>query len=278
MANVPIAREEFTNHLDHYLVPLITQGFNSMYLDAYELCKKHQRENETIKQFQIFLKRIPDWNSSILEKETERIKGECEFIMKIVTAIFTSYVQILSSIRLREKNSNIKIKIPMCDVFIHKIYINSAEQIFKEPKLFKINVSPDIRAKNKDRIKEIIEKAIDTAISSSLPLENILQEYIGNIYEDEEVENEAQESEEDESDDGASVYYEEKENEENDEEENDEEEIEADEESEEDEAPLLETGPSVKQQSSGFKFFNKDKIQQGENSFSRNRKLAKKLF
>ena len=187
--NLPLARSEFTNHLYHFMNPLIFEGFNSIYSDAQELCEKNKKKNETLKYFQIFLKQIPGWNATVLDRETERIKKECPFIMKIVTAIFTSYVKILSSIRIRGKNSNIKIKIPMCDLFIHSVYINSAKVIFYEPKLFKDNVDQQTRSDNAKRVNCIIEHAIDETISSLIPIENILQEYIGNIYDDEKVEN-----------------------------------------------------------------------------------------
>jgi hypothetical protein len=177
--------------------PLIFEGFNSIYSDAQELCEKNKKKNETLKYFQIFLKQIPGWNATVLDRETERIKKECPFIMKIVTAIFTSYVKILSSIRIRGKNSNIKIKIPMCDLFIHSVYINSAKVVFYEPKLFKDNVDQQTRSDNAKRVNCIIERAIDETISSLIPIENILQEYIGNIYDDEKVENDIDSKESD---------------------------------------------------------------------------------
>ena len=212
--NLPLARYEYTNHLNHFLVPLIYKGFTSIYDDAKELCVKNEKENETLMYFQTFLKRIPHWNATILEKESDRIKQDCPFLMKIVTAIFTSYVKILSSVRIKGENSNIKIKIPMCDVFIHSVYINSAKVLFYKPELFKTNVDTFTKRKNSEEIEEIITFAINESLCNSIPIENILQEYIGNIYEDEEIEEE--DFEEENSEDGASVYCEEEnENEEN---------------------------------------------------------------
>lgn len=197
--NLPLARYEFTRHLHHFLVPLIFKGFTTIYEDSKELCIKIKKENETLKHFQLFLKRIPQWNATILDNETERIKNECPFIMKIVTAIFMSYVKILSSIRIRGKNSNIQIKIPMCDIFIHSVYINSAKNIFLKPQLFKDNIDPFLRVSNAEEINEIIKNAIDETLSSLIPIESILQEYIGNIYEDEGIENEEEENQEEEN-------------------------------------------------------------------------------
>lgn len=209
--NLPLARHEFTNHLNHFLVPLIHRGFTSIYEDAKNICEKNNRENETLKYFQIFVKRIPNWNATILDNETKRINQECDFIMKIVTAIFTSYVKILSSVRIKGNNSNIKIKIPMCDVFIHSVYKNSAKVLFYKPWLFKDNVDNLTRKENAEEIDEIIVNAIEETLTSLIPIENILQEYIGNIYDDDNVENEEIESEEEQSEDGQSVYCEEEE-------------------------------------------------------------------
>lgn len=189
-SSIMVARQEFTNHLYHYLIPLIHEGFVEMYGRAKTLCgEDSERKRFVLKEFQLEMKKIPNWNASVLEAHTERIKSRCNFIMKIVTVIFTSYVKILSSARIRGRNKNIKIKIPMQDIFIHSVYTNCAKLVFKEPHLFKDDIPHAQKYENRRRVEIMFREAIQTSLNSFIPLENILHEYIGNLY-DEEIEDE----------------------------------------------------------------------------------------
>lgn len=167
------AKEEYSNQLKHYLTPLIQEGFMSIYEDANE----NDQEN-VLRQFQIYLKQIPRWNQTILEQETKRIKERCPFLMDLVTAIFVSHVKILASVRLGGNHGNIKIKIPTSEIFIHSIYVNSAEKIYYEPHPFRDLLS----RKNVEIIKEIIDEIIEDTISSMIPIQSILQEYLSSAF------------------------------------------------------------------------------------------------
>jgi len=126
------ARDEYIEQLKCIIVPLLIQGFNSIYEDAINLSKNKR----TIYKFQELLKQIPQWNQTILQEESKRIKKKCPYIMDIVTAIFVTNVKILASVRLKGSKDDIRVKIPTSDIFIHSIYIESAQQIFYDPFLF----------------------------------------------------------------------------------------------------------------------------------------------
>jgi hypothetical protein len=173
------ARETYTEQLKNYLSPLIFEGFVSLYDDAVS------RENEKpefnynyLKRFQMLLKDIPFWNQSILEEETRRILNRINFLMKLVAAIFVSYVKILASVRLGGDGNNIKVRIPTSDIFIHTIYTKAAEIIYYNPHKF---ANYHLR-ENRDYILTMIYKSIDDAINGMIPLENILNEYLSNVY------------------------------------------------------------------------------------------------
>lgn len=167
------ARDEYTNQLKKYLVPLIQEGFVSIYEDSIE-----EDESNPLRQFQIFLKEIPRWNQTILDQETKRIKDKCPFLMDCVTAIFVSHVKILASVRLGGSHSNIRIKIPTPEIFIHSVYIAAAEPFYYEPEPF----SELLDRKNLEMIRDIIETSIDDTISGMIPIQNILQEYLSNTF------------------------------------------------------------------------------------------------
>lgn len=192
------ARDEYIEQLKSITTPLIMQGFNSIYQDSLKMSSG----KKTIYKFQELLKDIPKWNQTILQEESKRIKKKCPYIMDIVTAIFVSNVKILASIRLKGKNDNIRVKIPTSEIFIHSIYIETAQQVFYDPFLFYHKVDDFNRVqKNKKNVVEIIRYSIDETIRQMLPFDNILQEYLANALDDNaEHESESGSEEEEESD------------------------------------------------------------------------------
>jgi len=166
------ARDEYIDQLKCIIVPLLIQGFNSIYQDALKLSEGKR----VIWKFQELLKQIPQWNQTILQEESKRIKKKCPYIMDIVTAIFVTNVKILASVRLKGSRDDIRVKIPTSDIFIHSIYIESAQQIFYDPFLFyhKNNKVQE----NKFHVKNIIENSIDETIRQMLPFDDILQKYL----------------------------------------------------------------------------------------------------
>jgi hypothetical protein len=173
------ARDEYIDQLKSIITPLLIQGFNSIYEDAVDF----SRGKNILYKFQELLKEIPNWNQTILQAESKRIKQKCGYIMDIVTAIFVSNVKILASIRLKGNNDNIRVKIPTSDIFIHSIYIEAAQQIFYDPRLFDHRQTNNFQEK-KEIVKKIIRNAIDITIRQMLPFDNILQEYLKKSLDD----------------------------------------------------------------------------------------------
>ena len=166
------ARDEYIDQLKCIVVPLLIQGFNSIYQDALKLSNGRQ----VIWKFQELLKQIPQWNQTILQEESKRIKRKCPYIMDIVTAIFVTNVKILASVRLKGSREDIRVKIPTSDIFIHSIYIEAAHQIFYDPFLF-YHKNTNVQ-QNKHHVREIIESAVDETIRQMLPFDDILQKYL----------------------------------------------------------------------------------------------------
>ena len=69
------ARDEYIHQLKCILIPLIIQGFNSIYEDAIRVTNNHN----VIYKFQQLLKEIPKWNQTILQEESKRIKKKCTY-------------------------------------------------------------------------------------------------------------------------------------------------------------------------------------------------------
>jgi hypothetical protein len=171
------AKETYTDQLKIHLVPLIHEGFISLYEDA-KMKEESEGGHSIIKQFQVYLKDIPNWNQSILEEETRRILNKVDFLMELVTAVFVSHVKILASVKLSGNNRNIRIKIPTSDILIHTIYTNAAEMFYYDPIIFVKHLSRE----NYERIRTLIRTSIDDTINSMIPIESILKEYLSKVF------------------------------------------------------------------------------------------------
>ena len=76
--------------------------------------------------FQNFLTRVPKWNSTIIEEETNRIvkSSGCDYLEDLLTCVHITQLKILTSIRVANKQKKIDINIPKLSDFIHKVYIS----------------------------------------------------------------------------------------------------------------------------------------------------------
>ena len=174
---------EYTSQLTNLLTPLIYEGISSLYDDAIKVAK----ENEELQIFQSFLKKIPKWNASLLENETNRIittSGCNNLIKDLINAVIKANIMILTNTPPEQKhNLNITTKIEL-SVFIHNCYIETARIIYNNPYLFYHKYSLYDVKRNQRESYNSIHVAIIEAIRKMLPLKLILQEYLGNSFND----------------------------------------------------------------------------------------------
>ena len=245
------AKTEYTKQLQTLLVPRIYEGIESIYDDAYY--------NDTVNvlhTFQKLLREIPKWNKDIIEGESNRILEvtQCDWLDKLITAVFVSNTKILTAIKIQDYDGKIDISIPKVPHFIHRCYVEVARELYKNPYLFdKKNGTVREKQQNLRTSLKIIETCIESAIRSLLPIQSLLKEYLGNLdvnnkksssniednKEQEESDNEEQEESDDEkqeeSDDEKQEESDDEEQEENDDEEQEESDNEEQEESDNEE-------------------------------------------
>lgn len=176
-------KTEYTIQLTNILVPIIYEGIASIYEDAIKIAN----QDEELKTFQIFLKKIPKWNNSLLENETKRILyiSTCSDLLKnLVNAVIKANIMILTNTHPSNKSSlKINTKFDFKE-FIHNCYIESARIFYNNPYLFYHKQSIyDINRNQKDA-KDNIKNAIIEAIRKMLPLKMIINEYLGNSFKD----------------------------------------------------------------------------------------------
>ena len=154
--------------------PFFIQGFNSIYKTTLKKCSKRKY---LLKEFQEALESIPLWNSKIIDNEYARFKNasNCEWLENLIKAAFVELSE-----RLTKGTKNIDNDIPKGEFFIHTCYINIAREMWRQPQLFYHGLSTLEKKQNEDDIKSIIHKVISDTIRNSLPLEDIVDNYLNN--------------------------------------------------------------------------------------------------
>lgn len=168
------AKEEYTKQLVYILSPEIYNVILNVFNESQQLKKKR---SISLKNFQLQLKKIPVWNTIIIEKNTENIKSKIPYLLDLITAIFVSHVKILACVRLKTDSKSIQVKVPNLDTFLHKIIITNAEKIY---------YNPDLILKKKEIVVSLISETIEQTIRNQIPIDKILTEYLSGVFEEDE--------------------------------------------------------------------------------------------
>jgi len=184
------SKNEWGSRLLTILTPHIVDGLKSIFDEAIKLCKDNNEMDKYLMTFQNFITRIPKWNPVIIESERRRIveKSGCNYLEDLVTCVHIIQLKLLTAIRAGQKQRKIDISIPKLDDFIHKVYINVARKIYKNVYLFEINIPPLQVQKHFRETEIIIQECILNTVRESIPVESILQAYMGETIEEDVVE------------------------------------------------------------------------------------------
>lgn len=184
------SRNEWCCRLINTLTPLIYEGMKSIFNEALALCEENDEMEKYLMTFQNFLGRIPKWNTTIVETETNRIieKSNCGYLNDLISCVHIIQLKSLTCMRVGNKQKKIDINIPELNVFIHKVYINTARKLYKNVYLYEKNITPLQGQKHNREIELIIREEILNSIRENIPVEDILKVYLDeSIEEDIEV-------------------------------------------------------------------------------------------
>ena len=165
------AKDEYTKQLVYLLSPEIYKILHNIFIESQQMKKKR---SVSIRNYQILLKKIPLWNTIIIEQNTKEIKEKIPYLLDLITAIFISHVKILACVKLKSDSKNIQVKVPNLDIFIHKIIITNAEKIY---------YNPSIILQKKEKVIELISETIENTIRNQSPIDKILTEYLSGVFE-----------------------------------------------------------------------------------------------
>jgi len=174
-------KQEYTTQLINILTPIIYEGLQSIYQEVLKI----STSDNILKNFQLFMQRIPKWNNEMIHNETQRIMNNSKSYawledlikatLKANIIVLTYNPNTLNQIKVDPLlYQNIKI-----DDFIHKIYIECARELWNNPYLFYHNYPPiELKRNQRDSIL-LIKDCIKEAIRKLLPLKHILHIYLG---------------------------------------------------------------------------------------------------
>lgn len=191
------ASELYLTQLTNILEPLIFEGFQRLYDEAIEFkeeTKDPRLDDYSVLQiFQDYLKKIPKWNQNIIDEETKYIVSKSKktekFLNRLIGAVFYSQIKIYSVIRLKgpDPSRQINYTLPSFKNFIHNCYIESARQIYEKSYLFyeDDDTTTIDKQQNREKISSLILKGINKAIQDKVPVEEIMKNYLGPMFDDE---------------------------------------------------------------------------------------------
>ena len=143
--------------------------------DAKLHCEEsHEHVSEV---FEAMLTEVSQWNASVIQEEVARVLATCSFIMGLLKGIFVSNVMILTQIQVAKVQRPVKVQVPKADVFVHHVISACAAEMcdYESPdKLMK-------RAYKKECLS-MIDACIRDSIAHFLPFQEIVENYINDVF------------------------------------------------------------------------------------------------
>jgi hypothetical protein len=175
--NLSEAKKEYTQQLINLLKNDIYKGINELYTSV-------SSEPNYLEKFQNKLREIPKWNQDIIDEKYQQFitYSGCDWLDELLQAVFISNTAILTTVKSKNNfSSKIDLTIPKCSRFLHKCYIETAREIFKNPYLFINDLDYKSTQKNMREALELISISIENSIRNMLPMRDILKQYLTGV-------------------------------------------------------------------------------------------------
>jgi len=178
------ARSEYTKQLATFIVPTLVSWFQTLW------ARNSSDRQRCLAAFQNECEEVGRWNQDRIHDEVRVLleKSGCDYMEELMTAVFVAHTKVLTAVRLSSKQKKLSITVPKLDHFIHRVFKESARCFWKTPFLFMSDGGVVERQKNILQVEALASEAITTAIRGLLPVKQILQDYLGEDNDVEEVE------------------------------------------------------------------------------------------
>lgn len=188
VSNLNESRNEWCGRLVSIFTPLVIEGIQSIFSEAWKVCLETEEPGKYLMSFQNMLSAIPKWNAVTIEEERKRIinRSGCGYLEDLITCVHIIQMKILTCIRVGNKQKKIDVSIPNIDTFLHKLYIHVARACYKNVYLFERNISALTVQRNHRELECIVQECIIKTIRESIPTEEIIKAYMEEGVEQEE--------------------------------------------------------------------------------------------
>ena len=188
VSNLNESRNEWCGRLVSIFTPLVIEGVQSIFNQAWKICLETDEPGKYLMSFQNMLSAIPKWNAVTIEEERKRIvdRSGCGYLEDLITCVHIIQMKILTCIRVGNKQKKIDVSIPNIDTFLHKLYIHVARACYKNVYLFERNISALTVQRNNRELECIVQECIIKTIRESIPTEEIIKAYMDEGVEQEE--------------------------------------------------------------------------------------------
>ena len=169
-------RNEYIEHIQDVIAIPLSQRIYDIWCDCSKI-------KGSIKEFQKELIQIKKWNNNIIYEEYKKIikKTKCKYLPDLIKMIIITTIKI-KIYEYKDHFSNIKIKIPLAEDFIHKCYINISIFSWKNAYLFNNkNIKDSEYQNNLNIIEENIRVIIKKTFRDFIPFDDIFQQIQDNI-------------------------------------------------------------------------------------------------
>jgi hypothetical protein len=170
------AKREYIGQLCLLMCPVMIETYETMYEEAYKLTKGRK----VLVMYQKLLKEVPNWSDAMSKQHTDNITNRCAWFNDLLAAVFVSCVKILSAVRLNKGNKKISLKLPTNEVFIQTCYNNAAKDLYRDPYVY--HETQNEHARN-DKLYERFCMCIETSVKELIPVQQILQTYMSQTQE-----------------------------------------------------------------------------------------------
>lgn len=179
------AKQQYTKQLMNIMKPIIYEELFDMYTKSVEVCED---PSDLLICFQNELKQVPKWNSDVIKEATKKILDTCSYFNDLITAVFLSNVRILTSVKLGSKKRQVKLVVPTNETFVHKVYVNVSKSIYNDPFTFSNKRYNGNVLRNMNDVYPLIETSIEDTIRDMLPIQSILESYLGDTMDNSDTE------------------------------------------------------------------------------------------
>lgn len=179
-------RDEYLFQVTQILEPRLYEGIMSIYFDALNIVGSNSDVTEMVTQL---LKSIPAWTEGVVTRETHRIVTVSPYgkhLPDLIKALIKATILIMTN-ATPDKKDVVQISSPITtNFFIHNCYIELSAQLAPDITLIAMNGLPINREENrfkrmqaKQMLSAMIKECIHTAVRRMLPLQHVLNAFLG---------------------------------------------------------------------------------------------------